>query len=131
MDVSAVFWGTSALLHCTIVGVVFQIIGGTMNIEKLIPRGAENAVPMVDLAKVSGLSERGVRKTIEHMRRNGVVICSGDGGYYLPANVSELSDYLNRMTKRAETTFLCLSGARAMLRRFDGQITMEGFFDES
>ena len=129
MDVSAVLWGTSALLHCTIVGVVFQIIGGTMNIDKLIPRGAENAVPMRDLAKVSGLTERGVRKAIERMRRNGLVVCSGDGGYYLPADVSELSDYLNRMTKRAETTLLCLSGARAMLRRFDGQIEIEGFFD--
>ena len=97
--------------------------------EKMLPRGANNAVPMRDLAKVSGLSERGVRKSIEHMRRNGVVICSGDGGYYLPASMSELSDYLNRMTKRAETTFLCLSGARALLRKFDGQIEMDGFFD--
>lgn len=101
-----------------------------MNIENLIPRGAENAVPMRDLAKVSGLTERGVRKAIERMRRNGVVICSGDGGYYLPANTAELSDYLNRMTKRAETTFLCLQSARALLRKFDGQMTLGGFFDE-
>lgn len=130
MDVSAVFWGTSALLHCTIVGVVFQIIGGTMNIDKLIPRGAENAVPMVDLAKVSGLSERGVRKTIEQLRRNGSVICSNDNGYYLPDNLLELRDYISRMSKRAETTFLCLQSARALLRKFDGQMTLGGFFDE-
>lgn len=97
--------------------------------EKLLPRGANNAVPMTDLARVSGLSERGVRKSIEHMRRNGSVICSNDNGYYLPDNQLELRDYVNRMTKRAQTTFLCLQGARALLRKYDGQIELDGFFD--
>lgn len=97
--------------------------------EKMLPRGANNAVPMVDLARVSGLSERGVRKSIENMRRNGSVVCSNDKGYYLPENQLELRDYVRRMSKRAETTFLCLRGARALLRKFDGQTTMDGFFD--
>ena len=98
-------------------------------ISKLIPTGADDGLPMHDLSNIAGLTERDIRKCIETLRRNGEVICSGVTGYYRPADVFELREYVNRMTARAETTFLCLQGARALLRQFDGQMTMEGFFD--
>lgn len=99
-------------------------------ISKLIPTGADDGLPMSDLSHVTGLTERDIRKCIETLRRNGEVICSGVTGYYRPADVFELREYVNRMTARAETTFLCLQGARALLRQFDGQMTLRGFFDE-
>ena len=99
-------------------------------ILNLIPTGAGDGLPMCDLSKITGLTERDIRKCIERLRRNGEVICSGVTGYYRPADVSELREYINRMTARAETTFLCLQGARALLRQFEGQMTLRGFFDE-
>lgn len=98
-------------------------------ISNMIPTGSDYGLPMTDLSNITGLSERDVRKCIEQLRRSGEVICSGVTGYYRPADVFELREYITRMTARAETTFLCLQGARALLRQFDGQMTMEGFFD--
>lgn len=99
-------------------------------ISNLIPTGADDGLPMHDLSNFTGLTERDVRKCIEQLRRSGEVICSGVTGYYRPADVFELREYVSRMTARAETTFLCLQGARALLRQFDGQMTLRGFFDE-
>lgn len=99
-------------------------------ISKLIPTGADDGLPMSDLSNLTGLTERDIRKCIEMLRRNGDVICSGVTGYYRPADVFELREFVNRMTARAETTFLCLQGARALLRKLDGQMTLGGFFDE-
>lgn len=99
-------------------------------ISNLIPTGADDGLPMCDLSNVTGLTERDVRKCIEQLRRSGEVICSGVTGYYRPADVFELREYINRMTARTSTTFLCLQGARALLRQFDGQMTLRGFFDE-
>lgn len=99
-------------------------------ISNMIPTGADDGLPMSDLSNITGLTERDIRKCIEQLRRSGEVICSGVTGYYRPADVFELREYINRMTARAETTFLCLQGARALLRQFDGQMTLRGFFDE-
>lgn len=106
-----------------------------MDFEKLIPTGSDNAVSMHDLSLSSGLDERSVRKAIELLRRSGQVIVSNEHGYFFPdgsnADYIEVRNYVARMTQRAETTFLCLHGARALLRKFDGQQTLRGFFDES
>lgn len=100
--------------------------------ERYLLKGEENAISAVELAKVLGLTDlRTLRKQIEKARRSGTVICSSEKGYYLPADMFELRSYVARMTARAETTFLCLQGARALLRKSDGQQTLRGFFDES
>lgn len=46
--------------------------------------GEVNALPMRELARYVGVSERQMRKIIEHERGNGALILSSDNGYFLP-----------------------------------------------
>lgn len=59
--------------------------------------GEKNGIFMKDHAERVNLSERDLRKSIEHIRRSGIVILSGKAGYYFPSNKSELINILNEL----------------------------------
>lgn len=54
-------------------------------IQAFLLEGEANAMPMRELARLVGVSERQVRKIIERERRNGSMILSSDNGYFLPS----------------------------------------------
>ena len=54
-------------------------------VQAFLLEGEANALPMRELARLVGVSERQVRKIIERERRNGSMILSSDNGYFLPA----------------------------------------------
>lgn len=65
-------------------------------------RGQENAVPLRDLARVTGERPRAVRRMIERERRSGVPILSdNESGYFLPAAPDELEHFVKSMRGRA------------------------------
>lgn len=79
--------------------------------------GAENAIPMSELANIIGVSARTLRQQITDERRSGVPILSHTGithGYYLPADgdkgIEEMADYSKRQRMRGASAFK-LSGA--------------------
>ena len=66
----------------------------TYNVLDFIPVGQKNALPMSELAKRIGTTQREARKAVFNARRKGAVICStcsGDksAGYYRPISVDE------------------------------------------
>lgn len=74
-----------------------------MKIADLLRYGQANAVPLRDLAGITGLDGRTVRAMISAERRAGAAILSNNQtGYYLPANVEEKARFIRSMRHRAQ-----------------------------
>jgi len=95
----------------------------------LLRHGRDNARKRLDLMTATGLRDRVFRKGIESLRRAGVVICSGEQGYYLPATLAEVQGFIRQEEARARSTFYTLQSARRleveMLQQGE-QLTMGG-----
>lgn len=82
-----------------------------MKIADLLRYGQANAVPLRDLAGITGLDGRTVRAMISAERRAGAAILSNNQtGYYLPANVEEKARFVRSMRHRAKE-ILCAADA--------------------
>lgn len=73
------------------------------NIAGLIPEGRANAVTRSYLRTMTGMSDREVRKEIEKLRNDGMLICNNsDGyGYYISNDLEELKKQYKSDTARA------------------------------
>ena len=82
-----------------------------MKIVDLLRYGQANAVPLRDLAGITGLDGRVVRAMIAAERRAGAAILSDNQtGYYLPANEEEKARFVRSMRHRAKE-ILCAADA--------------------
>lgn len=82
-----------------------------MKIADLLRYGQANAVPLRDLAGITGLDGRVVRAMIAAERRAGAAILSNNQtGYYLPANEEEKARFVRSMRHRAKE-ILCAADA--------------------
>lgn len=82
-----------------------------MKIADLLCYGQANAVPLRDLAGITGLDGRVVRAMIAAERRAGAAILSDNmTGYYLPANEEEKARFVRSMRHRAKE-ILCAADA--------------------
>lgn len=86
-------------------------------ILSLIGDGQENAIHKADLIRCTGLPDRELRKTIEFLRRKGIVIISDNSGYYFPTSENELETYIHQEEHRAKSTFYTLKSARQLLKK--------------
>lgn len=82
-----------------------------MKIADLLRYGQANAVPLRDLAGITGFDGRVVRAMIAAERRAGAAILSDNQtGYYLPANEEEKARFVRSMRHRAKE-ILCAADA--------------------
>lgn len=75
-------------------------------VQAFLLEGEANALPMRELARLVGVSERQARKIIERERRNGSMILSSDNGYFLPlpdCERYEIRRYIHRADARMVT----------------------------
>ena len=93
-------------------------------IEKLLSRGAENAVPLRQLVEWTGLDGRTLRKMIESERRAGCPVLSDNrSGYYLASGPDEARAFVQSMLHRSgEIAKTAKAIERAMLNQIDGQM---------
>jgi hypothetical protein len=84
-------------------------------LSELIPIGKHEAISMTDLSKLIGLPPSDVRLMILNARKIGVLICSGDEGYYFPKNDDELKEYVRRRRKYIRTAKIALKPFEASL----------------
>ncbi len=66
-----------------------------------IGNGSENARHKNQLVRLTGMNERALRKSIEHLRRENFVIISDENGYYFPQSQKER----NAMNKKEPLPF--------------------------
>lgn len=86
---------------------------------ELIPIGKGEAVSMKTLSKLLGLPSSDVRLMILNARKKGVLICSGDEGYYFPKNEDELKEYRNRRRKYIKTASIALRPFDLLLKSLE------------
>lgn len=94
-------------------------------IYERIGHGAEDATPAEAILFGHTLTDRELRKCIETLRNEGIVIASGNMGYYFPGDYNDLKKYIQKTSKAAKSLFKSLKAARRMLRemeerRYDG-----------
>lgn len=77
--------------------------GRQIQIKEFLLAGAENAIPRRHLRQLTGLSDRDLRRRIQEERLAGTPILSSNdaGGYFLPADESELEHFVRSMRSRA------------------------------
>jgi biotin operon repressor len=88
--------------------------------------GKANAISKRQLANRLGQrSDRGIRKCIEAMRLEGVLIGSSsksDGGYYICETWEEIQDTLQHIKPRAFAMFAVMSAMERAGRELQGQM---------
>lgn len=68
----------------------------------LIPIGKENAIKRSELCRLSGLSDRNMRRQIENLQMQGyrIVNLQGGEGYFVPKNEAEFNAYMRQERSR-------------------------------
>lgn len=99
-------------------------------VEALLLRGEGNAIPTARLVQLAGMRDaRQLQAQIEHERLGGALILSkggSGGGYFLPADRSEIVKYEKTLRRRALSTLRTIKSARAALRVLPGQEVLDG-----
>ena len=104
-------------------------------LSAIIPIGAENAVSVRRLANLCGCSEREIRRSVELLRRDGVLICSSHnrdgGGYFKPRDSTEISAYFKRQLSRIGHIWAALSPFKQYLAELpiEGQTALDMMFE--
>lgn len=95
-----------------------------MNICDFIPRGKENAIRRVDLARRVNLPDRTVRQMIEVARREGALIMNAqDGaGYYMSEEVGELKRQYRTNHNRAMSILVQQKHLRRKIKELGGTV---------
>ncbi|MGQ0668400.1 MAG: hypothetical protein ACT4PO_01780 [Actinomycetota bacterium] len=81
--------------------------------ERELGTGRNGARKAADLAEALGVSEREIRSCVEELRGRGVLVGSGQDGYYLIETVAELEETARHLVSRASRM---LRTVRAMRR---------------
>lgn len=93
-------------------------------IQAFLLEGEANAMPMRELARLVGVSERQARKIIERERRNGSMILSSDNGYFLPSpdcEQYEIRRYIHRADARMVTNRNTIRAMKDRLKELEAQ----------
>ena len=99
-----------------------------MKITDYLPTGKENAIPSKTLAEILGFDTvRELQKAIERERQAGAVIlstCTEGGGYFLPANETEIREFIRTLSNRAKNTRRSMESALDALDGMIGQMRL-------
>lgn len=82
-----------------------------------IPEGKQNGISNVRLQKTWNTDRRGVSAIVEGMRNAGMIIASGNTGYYRPADLDELAEFYFIHHARAVSLLKALKTTRAELKK--------------
>lgn len=82
-----------------------------------IPCGKANGISMMQLAIQMNMSERELRKHIHDARCAGYIIASGNTGYYIPENDTELLECHRRLRSMHISGLSALSAIRKQLKQ--------------
>ena len=93
-------------------------------IQAFLLEAEANAIPMRELAKLMGVSERQVRKLAERERQNGAFVISSDKGYFLLSSENpkyELNRYIHRMNARVSSNRKAIRAMKKRLEELEAQ----------
>ena len=100
----------------------------TEELLQILPTGKENGIKNDDLQKILGTDKRGVSLQIQRARMDGAVICSGNNGYFLPADAAEVEEFYNIMHARCISLLSALKPAHDFLKK-QGEVSQLSFWE--
>ena len=86
-----------------------------------IPYGRADAISAEDLSMLMGFDKRELRRAVEKARRDNILICGDERGYYRPGSYAEISSYIHRVRSRIRTASVCLAPFNREIRRMEQQ----------
>lgn len=100
---------------------ITQSTGGQPGkIEKLLSHGAENAVTLQHLVKLTELPARQVRQQIQAERLQGAqILADNEHGYFLPGSETDVDNFVHSMYHRAHEIARVANAVRLRGRRLD------------
>ena len=100
---------------------ITQSTGGQPGkIEKLLSHGAENAVTLQHLVKLTELPARQVRQQIQAERLQGIpILADNEHGYYLPETQEDVELFYKSMLHRAAEITRVATAVKLRGRRLD------------
>ena len=83
----------------------------------LLSTGRKEAVPMRTLAQALNVRPREIRQAVLDARMDGVIVCSGMGGYFFPKSDEEVLKFYRVNRARAMTTLKSLKASHQIVKR--------------
>lgn len=96
-------------------------------LKAVIPRGKENAIHLLPLSEKLGVSDHTAKKYVQAARRNGLMICSGQDGYWITDNSDEIRAFETTLHKQAISRLRTTKPMRDTLKEYKGQISLDDF----
>lgn len=87
---------------------------------ELVPYGKQNAISGQQLAKRLHMNVRGMCALIHEARVSGLLILSGDAGYWRSENPDELKEFYKRMRSQGIGTLAAAKSARLKIKELEG-----------
>lgn len=101
---------------------------GQDTIASLLMTGRENGLHLRDLTKITGWTEREVRRQIQFERKAGHLILSDcEHGYFLPGEISEVRRFIRSMSNRSREIAAISHAAEDALVKLTGQEQVVGW----
>ena len=100
-----------------------------------IPVGSSYAIGGKELDVVIGFeSERERKRTFEHLRKKGYLICANEKGYFMPSTIDEIRQYVRKVNRRIATESATIREPYKYLKEQDlqikGQISIDDYEDD-
>ena len=86
---------------------------------ELIPYGKQNAISGERLAKKLNMNVRGLCALIHSARVSGLLILSGDVGYWRSDNLDEMKEFYKRMRSQGIGTLAAAKSARLKIKEIE------------
>lgn len=101
--------------------ILSQLSPRTQELFKLLGQGKTNAISSAQLAAYFCTDQRGLRQIVRDARVEGLIICSGVDGYFLPTNREEVLKWYWTAHAKAISGLEPLKPARHYLELPEGQ----------
>lgn len=88
--------------------------------EYLLP-GKAAAIPVRDLITMTGLTRREIAELVEHERRAGTPICSGNTGMYIGATAEEIEESAATLNRKGLGTLMAANALSRAAKRMREQ----------
>ena len=97
-------------------------IQNSLMLINYIPVGKSNAITRQELVRLTGESDRAIRKEIKRLNRDGIPILSSSRGcgYWISDDLDELEQYINETDHRRESLYYATLELRKELYRRKG-----------
>ena len=107
--------------------VYSTLIPRRRQVSSFLRVGKEHAIKREDLAALTGMGERVLRRQIQRERQQGNLIISDCHGYFLPETTEDIRIFVAQMRHRAREINAVTLAAERALAEAEGQTMMEGW----